>query len=102
MVGCCDEPIVLVARKLQTLTDLGLSYIKLGQNAATLSGGEAQRVKLAKDLSERATGHTLLPGPSASAPAGKAQAHRLKQHGVPDDVTEPVRSVPADRKTAFE
>jgi excinuclease ABC subunit A len=52
-------PVPVVATKLQTLLDVGLSYVKLGQNATTLSGGEAQRVKLAKELSKRATGRTL-------------------------------------------
>jgi excinuclease ABC subunit A len=51
--------IPVVAKKLETLMDVGLTYIQLGQNATTLSGGEAQRVKLAKELSKRDTGKTL-------------------------------------------
>ncbi|MGL4859610.1 MAG: excinuclease ABC subunit UvrA [Enterobacteriaceae bacterium] len=53
------DAIPMLARKLQTLVDVGLSYIRLGQSATTLSGGEAQRVKLAKELSRRGTGQTL-------------------------------------------
>jgi excinuclease ABC subunit A len=52
-------PVPQIARKLQTLIDVGLGYIKLGQSATTLSGGEAQRVKLSKELSRRDTGNTL-------------------------------------------
>ncbi|GAB2501398.1 excinuclease ABC subunit UvrA [Pseudoxanthomonas sangjuensis] len=53
------EPVPALARKLETLVDVGLSYVKLGQSATTLSGGEAQRVKLSKELSRRDTGRTL-------------------------------------------
>jgi excinuclease ABC subunit A len=53
------QPIPLLRAKLQTLHDVGLHYIKLGQSATTLSGGEAQRVKLSRELSKRATGRTL-------------------------------------------
>ena len=53
------EAIPSISRKLETLVDVGLSYIKLGQSATTLSGGEAQRVKLSKELSRRDTGQTL-------------------------------------------
>jgi excinuclease ABC subunit A len=52
-------PVPMIADKLQTLLDVGLGYIQLGQNATTLSGGEAQRVKLARELAKRATGRTL-------------------------------------------
>ncbi len=53
------DAIPVLARKLQTLIDVGLSYIQIGQSATTLSGGEAQRIKLAKELSKRDTGNTL-------------------------------------------
>ena len=53
------EPVPMIKRRLQTLMDVGLSYICLGQNATTLSGGEAQRVKLSRELSKRDTGRTL-------------------------------------------
>jgi excinuclease ABC subunit A len=53
------EPVPVLARKLETLMHVGLTYIKLGQSATTLSGGEAQRVKLALELSKRDTGRTL-------------------------------------------
>jgi len=54
-----EEPIPKIARKLQTLEQVGLGYLRMGQPATTLSGGEAQRVKLATELSKRATGSTV-------------------------------------------
>ena len=53
------EPVPSIHRKLQTLMDVGISYVRLGQAATTLSGGEAQRVKLSRELSKRDTGSTL-------------------------------------------
>ena len=82
------DPIPVVARKLQTLVDVGLTYIKLGQSAITLSGGEAQRVKLAKELSKRDTGNTLyiLDEPTTGLHFFDieqllAVLHRLRDHG---------------------
>ncbi|UJF19517.1 excinuclease ABC subunit UvrA [Vibrio sp. SS-MA-C1-2] len=81
-------PIPAIARKLKTLIDVGLSYICLGQAATTLSGGEAQRVKLAKELSKRSTGKTLyiLDEPTTGLHFHDIQLlltvlHRLREKG---------------------
>ncbi len=82
------DPVPAVARKLQTLIDVGLSYIKLGQSATTLSGGEAQRVKLSRELSKRDTGKTLyiLDEPTTGLHFADIQQlldvlHRLRDNG---------------------
>ncbi len=82
------DAIPVIARKLQTLVDVGLSYIKLGQSATTLSGGEAQRVKLSRELSKRDTGKTLyiLDEPTTGLHFHDVNQllqvlHRLRDHG---------------------
>ena len=82
------EAVPLVSKKLKTLMDVGLSYIKLGQSATTLSGGEAQRVKLSKELSKRDTGKTLyiLDEPTTGLHFQDIDQllkvlHRLRDHG---------------------
>jgi excinuclease ABC subunit A len=82
------EPVPFVARKLQTLVEVGLSYVRLGQSATTLSGGEAQRVKLARELSRRDTGRTLyiLDEPTTGLHFHDVEQllavlHRLRDHG---------------------
>jgi excinuclease ABC subunit A len=81
-------PIPIIAQKLQTLVDVGLAYIHLGQSATTLSGGEAQRIKLAKELSRRDTGRTLyiLDEPTTGLHFHDIKQlltvlHRLRDHG---------------------
>jgi len=81
-------PVPTVARKLKTLMDVGLGYIRLGQSATTLSGGEAQRVKLALELSKRDTGRTLyiLDEPTTGLHFQDIELllkvlHRLRDHG---------------------
>ncbi|HIJ27517.1 MAG TPA: excinuclease ABC subunit UvrA, partial [Gammaproteobacteria bacterium] len=82
------DPVPAIAKKLQTLMDVGLSYIRLGQNATTLSGGEAQRVKLSRELSKRDTGKTLyiLDEPTTGLHFHDIEQllgvlHRLRDHG---------------------
>jgi len=82
------DAVPVVRRKLQTLVDVGLTYIQLGQNATTLSGGEAQRVKLSRELSKRDTGNTLyiLDEPTTGLHFHDVEQllgvlHRLRDHG---------------------
>jgi len=82
------QPVPAVARKLQTMADVGLSYIQLGQSATTLSGGEAQRIKLSRELSKRDTGQTLyiLDEPTTGLHFHDIEQllhvlHRLRDHG---------------------
>jgi excinuclease ABC subunit A len=71
------ENIPQIQQKLQTLLDVGLGYIKLGQSATTLSGGEAQRIKLAKELSKRATGRTIYILDEPTTGLHFADVHKL-------------------------
>ncbi|WP_110643965.1 excinuclease ABC subunit UvrA [Salinicola sp. CPA57] len=82
------SPVPAIARRLQTLMDVGLSYVRLGQSATTLSGGEAQRVKLARELAKRDTGQTLyiLDEPTTGLHFEDIRQllgvlHRLRDHG---------------------
>jgi excinuclease ABC subunit A len=81
------DAVPMLARKLQTIVDVGLSYIRLGQSATTLSGGEAQRVKLSRELGKRDTGQTLY---ILDEPTTGLHFHDIKQllevlHRLRDD-----------------
>ena len=71
------DAVPALARKLQTLMDVGLTYIRLGQSATTLSGGEAQRVKLATELMKRPTGKTIYILDEPTTGLHTADVHRL-------------------------
>ena len=71
------ENIPRIKRKLETLRDVGLGYIKLGQSSTTLSGGEAQRVKLATELSKRSTGRTIYVLDEPTTGLHSADVHKL-------------------------
>jgi excinuclease ABC subunit A len=82
------DAVPTIATKLQTLTEVGLTYVRIGQNATTLSGGEAQRVKLSRELSKRDTGKTLyiLDEPTTGLHFYDIEQllkvlHRLRDHG---------------------